>query len=171
MKINYIIFSIVLILMCLSIFLLIFRDKEIIKTLNENITVKLYTNKSEKIIDKIKDTKDSDEIASILKKENVDKFIINNNGNITAGKHYDNGKYLVSLLHNNNLLDIIELENESLYVINEKDFYVAVISKNIKSAKAVALDVKNGILDENKKIYIYKNEKKEVTKSFNKYIK
>lgn len=173
MKINYIIFSIIFLLIVLIVFLNITKEKEIIKTLESNITVKLYTNKKEnEIIKKINKITDSDLLSSTLEKEGITKYIFNNNGNISAGNYYKKGKYSVSLIYKENLLEIIKLKNECLYIKSEDDFYIAVIDKTMKNAKKT-LDnyLKTNKLDENKKIYVFKDDEKKFTKKFEKHIK
>lgn len=62
------------------------------------------------------------DIIDYFKQNNINSYIINEDGNIIAGQGYD-GKYKVSLnkYGSNKILDIVFLENKSLYTLNKSD--------------------------------------------------
>lgn len=174
-NLNFIIFGIILILLVVIIFLYFFKEKEIIKTFNNDGVqmIKIYTNKNaDKIFSKIEKETDSNKISTMLRNEGVDKFIINNNGAITAGKHYDGDKYLVSLVKKDKVVDIVRLENESLFVSEKDDILVAVIHKDLSKAKTISnkcLDDKQ--VDESYAVYLIDGSNKKMTKKFENHLK
>lgn len=62
-------------------------------------------------------------VIDYFKGEKIEKYIINENGNITAGKRYSDKKYMISLNipDENNLIKVINLENEALAIYNSKN--------------------------------------------------
>lgn len=60
----------------------------------------------------------TNDILYYFKQENIKKYIVSENGDITAGKHYDDGKYSISI---NDDLDIVYLENKSVATRKSSD--------------------------------------------------
>lgn len=152
-KRNYIIFGIITILL-LFILLTSNKTKEYIKSFeyfDEVITIKLYSDKKvDKIwngIDKICKKKQENgalvvmDIEKYLIENNITTYLINENGNITAGDHYNNSKYKISLTDNNGkLIDIVYLKNTSMAVFRDSksDNFITVIGKDPFEAKFTA---------------------------------
>ncbi len=118
-----------------------------------------------------------------LKEKKIKKYIINENGNISAGKKYSKDKYIVSALDpkDGKLLKIIGLENESMVTLNElNDTYdsIIVISKDNVTANILAhylyyLDIDSGkTLAQmyNCEAFWYYNNEVSMTDGFKKYI-
>lgn len=118
------------------------NDKKTLKNINTESIIGAFATKK---------------IENYLKKQKINKYIINEDGNIITGKHYNNKKYKVSLMDKGgNLIKIISLENEALavkgntqkfkpYMINPKtnekiknDNIVAVITDDINKANTYA---------------------------------
>ena len=97
------------------------------------------------------------EVIDYLHKNNIEKFLINEDGNVYVGDHYNDGKYNVSIQDiNGNLINIVKLENEYLairgnsktfknYMVNpitsskeENNKLVVVIGKDIRVTNMVA---------------------------------
>ena len=173
-NINYIIFAIIVILMIIVVVLYFSKEKEVIKTFkNEGTQVlKIYTNKNpDKIFKKIGDENNSDKIVKILKENGVEKFILNNNGSVTAGTHYSGGKYAVSIVKNNKVTDIVYLENESLYINEDDNNLAAAINKSYNEAKKDAEELleKKEIKTDNP-VYLIKDKTKTMSSSFKQYL-
>lgn len=171
--INRVICVIITILLILICFINLTKEKEYIKNINENILVKIYTNQNgTKILKDLKRETDSDVIAEKLKNQKVPKFIINNKGNITAGKHYNNGKYVVSIIRDDNVIDFVYLENETLYLKENGVYFVSTIAKTFKEAKEIAKTIlKEKKIDEKYKIYFMEKDKKNISQAFKNRIK
>ncbi len=174
-NINYIIFAIIFILLIIIFFLYSTKEKESISTFkNDGIQlVKIYTNKNaNKIFKKIEKEKDTNNIIKILNDEGVSKYIINNNGIVTAGNHYGDGKYSVSIIKDGKVTDIVYLKNETLYIVEEDNSLAASIDKDYNKAKENANQIiKNKELKEENASYLIENNKKTMTKKFKKYLK
>jgi len=170
--INKIILIIIIFLLLLVFYSYLTREKEYIKTFNDMITIKVYTDKNpDKIFSLIEKEYNSDVIKKILIKNDVEKFIINNDGNITAGKHYNNKKYLVSIIKENKVEDIVMLENESMFVYEDEEILIAAINDTLKKAEDdITKYLSNKELSEKKKLYII-DENKKITKQFEVHIK
>jgi len=171
-NINKIIFIVILILLFVIFYLNLSREKEYIKSFNDTKIIKIYTNKNaEKIYPRIENENDNDKIKKILNEYGIDKFILNNNGKITAGEHYNSDKYLVSIVMDNEIKDIVSIENESMYIYETDNTLIAAINKTMKDAeKDIAHYLTQEKLDERKTIYVIK-ENKNMTDKFKKYIK
>ena len=63
----------------------------------------------------------TNEVLYYFKQNNIEKYIVSEDGDITAGKHYNKGKYSVSITNpnNGNLIEIISLENKSMATRNK----------------------------------------------------
>ena len=128
-------------------------DGKLISSLKEN---KEYTFKSD--IDKIvvKDNKlvndinfnfDSiigsyatSEVIDYFKQNKIEKYIISENGDVKAGKHYGKGKYAVSINNpiNDKVLEIVSLENKAMasrYSTNEFESYMVNPKTSKKESK------------------------------------
>ena len=56
----------------------------------------------------------TNEVINYLKDHNIDKYLISDDGDISAGEHYDNELYKVSILYNDEILDIAGITNASM---------------------------------------------------------
>lgn len=57
----------------------------------------------------------TNEVLYYFKQNDIKKYIVSENGDITAGEHYDLGKYTVSINNSNDeILYLVNLENKSL---------------------------------------------------------
>lgn len=65
----------------------------------------------------------TNEVLYYFKQNNITKYIVNENGDIATGEHYDKGKYTVSINNPNNdeILEIVELENKAIATRNKSD--------------------------------------------------
>ena len=56
------------------------------------------------------------EVVQYLKENNINKYLISDEGDITAGDYYTNGKYKISINSSDNseILDIVSLKNKSM---------------------------------------------------------
>lgn len=174
-NINYIILVIIFILLIIIGVLYFTKEKESVVTFkNDGVRLlKIYTNKNEnKIFKKIENITDTNEIVKTLKEEGISKYIINNNGVITAGNHYGDGKYSVSIIKDGKVMDIVYLENETLYIVEDNDSLAASINKDYEKAKEEANKVlENKGLNEDAASYLIENNNKKMTKTFKKYLK
>lgn len=67
----------------------------------------------------------TNEVLYYFKQNDIKKYIVSENGDITAGEHYDSGKYAVSINKPNSdeVLDIVYLENKAMATrINKDEF-------------------------------------------------
>lgn len=174
-NINYIILVIIFILLIIIGILYFTKEKESIVTFkNDGVRLlKIYTNKNEnKIFKKIENITDTNEIVKTLKEEGISKYIINNNGVITAGNHYGDGKYSVSIIKDGKVMDIVYLENETLYIVEDNDSLAASINKDYEKAKKEANKaLENKEQNESVASYLIENNNKKMTKKFKKYLK
>ena len=62
----------------------------------------------------------TNEVLYYFKQNDITKYIVSDDGDITAGKYYDKGKYSVSINRpdDNEILDIVYLENKSMATRN-----------------------------------------------------
>lgn len=134
-KRNYVIFFIIILLI---IFLICQRTgiKEYSKTykyFNHSIVLKIYENKNIfDNVDKIFKKSDNNvqainDVVNFLKKNNIDKYIINDNGDITAGRHYKNDKFKISINYDNSVLDIVSIKNESMVTRKDCTYKMVVV--------------------------------------------
>ena len=174
-NINYIILAIILILLIVIAILYFTKEKESVTTFkNDGIQlVKIYTNKNaNKIFKKIENENNTNDIVKILENEDVSKYIINNNGIITAGNHYGDGKYSVSIIKDGKATDIVYLKNETLYILEDDDALAAAINKDYDKAKETASEtLENKEVNEEYASYLIVNDKKMMTNNFKKYLK
>lgn len=54
------------------------------------------------------------EVLDYLKENDIKKYIINDSGDVITGKHYNGGKYKVSIHDKNSVLDILYLEEKAV---------------------------------------------------------
>ncbi len=96
------------------------------------------------------------EVIDYLKENNIDKFLISDDGDISAGQHYSSNSYKVSISYEDEVLEIATIENESMvtrsnsdetksYMINpienkitKKYDTVVVIADDVKEASMLA---------------------------------
>ena len=161
-----------------------FKDKSTLKNINLDSIIGSYA---------------TTKIEDYLKKEKINDYIINEDGNIVAGNHYDKEKYSISI--NNQLgevVDIAYIENQSMvtkgnvntfktYMVNpltskkqEDNKMVVVIANDLNEANMIAntlylMDIESGekfIKQYNAQVYWYTNDgKTKMTKGFQKYLK
>ena len=64
------------------------------------------------------------EVINYLEENNIKKYIINENGDITVGEYYSKGKYALSINNpkTNEVLYIVNLENKSMATRNSEGF-------------------------------------------------
>ncbi len=161
-----------------------FKDETTLKNINIDALVGAFATRK---------------VETYLKEHGIDKYIINEDGNIIAGKRYDNNKFKISINDTNGaILDIVTLENQSMavkgntsvfkaYMVNPltskkegESKIVAVIADDINTANFLSnvLYLMN-IEDGKKFIKSYDAEafwqtsdgKKEMTKGFKNYLK
>lgn len=161
-----------------------FKDKSTLKNINLDSIIGSYA---------------TTKVEDYLKKEKINDYIINEDGNIVAGNHYDKEKYSISI--NNQLgevVDIAYIENQSMvtkgnvntfktYMVNpltskkqEDNKMVVVIANDLNEANMIAntlylMDIESGekfIKQYNAQVYWYTNDgKTKMTKGFQKYLK
>ena len=161
-----------------------FNDKSTLNDINIDSIIASYATKK---------------VQNYLKEENLNEYIISEDGNIAAGNYYEKGKYSISI-HNSEgkLIDIAYIENESLvtkgnvntfkpYMVNpkigkkqEENKMVVVIAKDINEANMIAsalylLDVNEGkefIKDYNAQaLWVENDGKQTMTDKFKQYLK
>lgn len=159
-----------------------FKDKATLNNINIDSIVGAFATKK---------------VEEYLQKNNIDKYIINEDGNIITGKGINKEKYKVSIMYQNKLLAIAKLENESMatkgntdtfkpYMVNpltstkhKENKMVVVIHKDINTANAIAnalylMSVKEGkeyISKYNAKAFWYKEDgAKQMTSGFKSYL-
>lgn len=89
-------------------------------------------------LDMIKGSYAISEVCDYFKQNNIESYIINEGGNVITGDSYDDDKYTVSLskYDSEEVLDIVLLENKSLYTLNKSD-EITEYSVNPKTSEAV----------------------------------
>lgn len=89
-------------------------------------------------LDMIKASYAISEVCDYFKQNNIESYIINEGGNVITGDSYDDDKYTVSLskYDSEEVLDIVLLENKSLYTLNKSD-EITEYSVNPKTSEAV----------------------------------
>lgn len=89
-------------------------------------------------LDMIKASYAISEVCDYFKQNNIESYIINEGGNVITGDSYDDDKYTVSLskYDSEEVLDIVLLENKSLYTLNKGD-EITEYSVNPKTSEAV----------------------------------
>lgn len=109
----------------------------------------------------------TNEVIYYFKQNNIKKYIVNENGNVTVGKHYNNSKYKISI---NNY--ILNLENKSvatyknITVISNDNLTADMLSKTLNNT-----DYESGIkLLKKYKSYGLWIEENKMSKGFKKYI-
>lgn len=188
-KINYIILLIIIILL----FWIFNIDKNAFinsyKYKDGLITIKIYNDVDSSVSKKIKKIVDtSDEpgykitnlIINYFKERKIDKYIINENGNITTGKRYGKNKYKISINSDDGILKIVNVENESVGKISN-DLYeqLVVIAKSNDEANKIKymlskLSIDDGMnvaKEKNVSVLWYKDGKLITTDDFKKYEK
>jgi len=161
-----------------------FKDKATLNNINLDSIIGSYATK--KVID-------------YLNQKEINQYLINEDGNISAGKHYNNQKYAISInTKSNKILDIVYLENKSMatkgntdkfktYMVNpltgkktDGNKIVVVIANNPNLANMLAntlylMDIESGekfIQKYDAEVFWYTNDSKiKMTKGFKKYLK
>ena len=89
-------------------------------------------------LDMIKASYAISEVCDYFKQNNIESYIINEGGNVITGDSYDDDKYTVSLskYDSEEVLDIVLLENKSLYTLNKSD-EITEYSVNPKTSETV----------------------------------
>ena len=89
-------------------------------------------------LDMIKASYAISEVCDYFKQNNIESYIINEGGNVITGDSYDDDKYTVSLskYDSEEVLDIVLLENKSLYTLNKSD-EITEYSVNPKTSEPV----------------------------------
>ena len=89
-------------------------------------------------LDMIKGSYAISEVCDYFKQNNIESYIINEGGNVITGDSYDDDKYTVSLskYDSEEVLDIVLLENKSLYTLNKSD-EITEYSVNPKTSETV----------------------------------
>lgn len=89
-------------------------------------------------LDMIKASYAISEVCDYFKQNNIESYIISEGGNVITGDSYDDDKYTVSLskYDSEEVLDIVLLENKSLYTLNKSD-EITEYSVNPKTSEAV----------------------------------
>lgn len=141
----------------------------------------------------------TNDVLYYFKQNDITKYIVNEDGDITAGKHYQSGKYDISISNPNNdkVLKIVSFENKSMitrnyvpeiksYMINPKNSKVehkydsvVVIAKDNLTASMLAdslylMDMEDGkklLSDYNGEALWITGDDFVMTDGFNKYIK
>ncbi len=138
----------------------------------------------------------TNEVVKYLKNNKINNYLINEDGNIIAGKHYNNKKYKISIIDKNKkIVETVKLENEALavkgntnllkpYMINpitskktKSNDLIVVIDKDIKRANETASilylieDRKKYIEENDIKALWQENDKINISKGFQKYTK
>lgn len=62
----------------------------------------------------------TNEVISYLKENNIDEYLISDDGDISAGNYYTDGRYTASISYEDAIIDIVSLENESM-ITRSKD--------------------------------------------------
>lgn len=136
-------------------------------------------------------------VEDYLKRNKIDKYIINEDGNIITGKGINNEKYKISIMYQDKLLAIANLENKSMatkgnvntfktYMINpitstkhKENKMIVVIHEDINTANMIAnalylMSVKEGqeyISKYNAQALWYKeDDAKQMTSGFKSYL-
>ncbi len=161
-----------------------FKDKSTLKNINIDTIIGSYATKK---------------VEDYLKKENIDKYIISEDGNVVAGNHYDKKKYSISINNQSGaVVDIAYIKNKSMvtkgnvntfkpYMVNpltskknEDNKMVIVIADDINKANMIAnalylMEIEEGnnfIKKYNAEGYWYTNDGKiKMTTGFEKYLK
>ena len=137
------------------------NNKVLTVIIYEKINEKKVINKIRNICDKWNEKKsdysNSYAVKDLIKyfdKSGIKKYLINEDGNVSAGKRYSDDKYSVSVMNpkNGDILKIVKLENESMVTVKDDKNLVSVIHKD----NAMALKIGNKLfdlgMDEGKKI-------------------
>ena len=136
----------------------------------------------------------TNDVIYYFKQNDIDKYIVNENGDIKVGKKYNKDKYKISIINNEKLLYILNLENKAIatrktnelkYMINPKtskkenkyDMLVVISNDNL-TANMVANtiyfmnkeDGENFAKQYNSEVLWQKEDKIYQTKEFEKYI-
>ena len=159
-----------------------FNDKSTLNNINIDTFIGSYATK---------------EVINYLKSENIDKYLVNEDGNIITGNHYNDGKYKISINDSSGkVVEIVNMNNLSMavkgntsafksYMVNpltsqknSENKLVAVISSDINEANMLAnalylMDVDKGeafIKDYNAEALWEIDGKIQMTDGFKKYI-
>jgi len=175
------------------------KDKEYkFKTTINNLNFKDKTTLKNINLDSIIGSYATTKVEDYLKKENINQYIISEDGNITVGNHYNKGKYSISINNQSGeVIDIVYIENKSMvtkgnvntfksYMVNpltseknKNNTMVVVIADNINEANMLAtalyhMDIERGkefIKKYDAEGYWYNNSGKiTMTNGFQKYL-
>lgn len=195
-KRNYIIFFIIIVLI-VRLMSMVKSRSVYVKSYSygdEIITINIYNHIDEKKVNKdlkkiyasyeknkILGYLTTDKVLEYFKTKKIDKYIINEGGNITVGKRYSRNKYKISIINpdNNKILKIVNLENESMATINNNYDVLTVISDDNIKANEIKEKISDVTITEGKKIakensveaFWYEDGKISKTENFDKYIK
>lgn len=176
------------------------EDKEYnFKTNIDNLNTKDKNTLTNINIDSIIGSYATNKVKEYLEENGITKYIINEDGNIIAGKYYNEGKYAVSINKNeSDVIDIVYLENESMaikgntktfkpYMVNpitskknEENKIVAVIAKDLNTANMLGNTLYLMSLEEGQNfikqydaeaMWYTKDDKTVTTDGFKKYLK
>lgn len=119
-------------------------------------------------------------IEKFLKDNNINKYIINENGDITVGKRYNNKPYKISINDvNNKVLKIVNLENENISTIRDNNNSISIIGKDTIKNKEFKHKLNDLSIEEGKEmiknmdiaVLWYKDGKITMSDTFEKYVK
>ena len=104
----------------------------------DDLDVTIYDDFKDFDLDMIKASYAISEVCDYFKQNNIESYIINEGGNVITGDSYDDDKYTVSLskYDSEEVLDIVLLENKSLYTLNKSD-EITEYSVNPKTSETV----------------------------------
>ncbi|MBR2840493.1 MAG: hypothetical protein IKF01_01330 [Bacilli bacterium] len=92
-------------------------------------------------------------IKEYFKSKKIDKYIINENGDITTGKRYNDTAYKISINDSDNkVLKIVNLVNENISTIRDGEDSISVIGKDIVKNKIYKYMLNDVSTDEGKEI-------------------
>lgn len=184
-KRNYII---LLFIVILSVWILLPKERHpFVKSFNykkQLITIVIYDNinqkKMKKDIKKICNNKEKDDndilsgsykakkIISYFKKNNIKKYIINENGNISVGKRYNKNKYNISINNpkDNSIVKIVKLEYQTMATHSDGENSISVISNDVIKANTLKYELfdidinsaKEIVKKNNVKVIWYRND-------------
>lgn len=78
----------------------------------------------------------TNEVINYLKKENINKYLINEDGNINVGDHYNDGKYKISINDaDGKVVDIVNINNSSMAVKGNTNTFKSYMVNPLTSKK------------------------------------
>ncbi len=99
------------------------NQEEAFKTKIEDVRIKngKLEKKMDFNFDSIVSSYATSEVLDYLKENDIKRYIINDGGDVITGKHYNNGKYKVSIHDKNSVLDILYLEKRAVATRRNND--------------------------------------------------